>query len=410
MYQRAFTKNILFSGDNLDILRQYVAAESIDLIYLDPPFNSNRNYNVLYKEESGMWQSSASSDPATSQIKAFEDTWHWNRETEEQYRALVARGAKLGTLLKALVSVNGRNQMTAYLVMMAIRLVELHRVLKPTGSLYLHCDPTASHYLKLLLDCLFGAENFQNEIIWHYRRWTGNANSFLKMHDVLLFYTKQPKGYTYNISYTQYSGESFFRKQNFHTRVKDGAPYVTSIDEKGVKENDFWEENDLQDLNRILEYVENEEILNSLLLKYLQFLKKEFQSYAIDARDFKILERSIRKLQLRFGDIFPISILNSQAAERLGYPTQKPLALLERLIQASSNPGDVILDPFCGCGTTIHAAQKLGRAWLGIEKLPLALELIKKRLSVTFRLEAQKDYALHEVEENRQAASSPGYG
>jgi len=157
MGQRAISKNTLFYGDNLEIIRQYLADESIDLIYLDPPFNSNRNYNVLYKEESGT--------ESTSQIKAFEDTWHWSYETEDQYRALTARGDKLGALLEALVGAMGRNQMTAYLVMMAIRLVELHRVLKPTGSLYLHCDTTASHYLKMILDMIFGVGKFQNELM-----------------------------------------------------------------------------------------------------------------------------------------------------------------------------------------------------------------------------------------------------
>jgi len=330
MYQRALTKNTLFYGDNLDILRQYVAAESIDLIYLDPPFNSNRNYKVLYKEESG--------SESTSQIKAFEDTWHWNRETEEQYRALVARGAKLGTLLEALVSVNGRNQMTAYLVMMAIRLVELHRVLKPTGSLYLHCDPTASHYLKMILDCLFGAGNFRNELVWCYETGGRAKSNFPRKHDIIFWFgkTKDCKFY-YDAVALQRDPSTMHEPiltdeddRPYQRNVKNGKEYRYYLD-KGVLPNDWW----------------------------------------ID-----------------------LQALNPSAKERLGYPTQKPLTLLERILQASSNPGDIVLDPFCGCGTTIHAAQKLGRIWVGIDITPLATTLIKSRLYSAFKLEAKKDYDL----------------
>jgi site-specific DNA-methyltransferase (adenine-specific) len=324
MYQRTLTKNTLFYGDNLDILRQYVAAESIDLIYLDPPFNSNRNYNVLYKEES--------SSESTSQIKAFEDTWHWNRDTEEQYRALVARGAKLGTLLEALVSVNGRNQMTAYLVMMAIRLVELHRALKPTGSLYLHCDPTASHYLKMVLDCILGTKQFRNELVWCYRGAGYPKKDFGRRHDIIFRYSKTDD-------------------------------LVFNLDE--VRE------------------------------EYAAATKERFKHHIGNVRgkhDFGV--QQLHPLGKQPDDWWQIQPIAPSAKERLGYPTQKPLALLERIIQASSNPGDVILDPFCGCGTAVHAAQKLGRIWVGIDLTPLATTLIKSRLYSAFKLEAKKDYDL----------------
>ena len=315
--------NRLFYGDNLDILRsrEYFPDECIDLIYLDPPFNSNRNYNVLFKAESGA--------DSEAQITAFEDTWHWGETAEDTYRELIVNAPeKVSTAIEALLNLIDRNQMMAYLVMMTARLVELHRVLKPTGSLYLHCDPTASHYLKIVLDTLFGEICFQNEIIWHYRRWTGKAKRFQRLHDVIFFYTKSAGQHSFNALYDPYTEKSIKRKQNYHTRIKGDDVYVTSIDSRGV----------------------------------------------------------------RAGDVWQIPILNSQAIERLGYPTQKPLALLERIIRASSNEGDVVLDPFCGCGTAIAAAHKLGRKWIGIDITHLSIALQKYRLLDMFELVSGKDY------------------
>lgn len=315
MGQRVITKNTLFYGDNLPIVREYLADETIDLIYLDPPFNSSRSYNVLYKDESGA--------EAESQIVAFEDTWHWSQSTEAQYRELAAVGNPLAQLLTALVAVVGRNQMMAYLVMMAARLVELHRVLKPTGSLYLHCDPTASHYLKLILDMLFGAGNFQNEVIWSYKTGGASKKRFARKHDVVFFYTKS-SGYVFNP-----------QKEKSYMMHKYG------------------------------------------------FKKSDFQ---VD------IETGLQYSMVYQKDVFDIPSIGSDSSERLGYPTQKPLALLERIIQASSNPGDVVLDPFCGCGTAVHAAHKLGRIWAGIDVTPLATTLIKSRLYDAFGIEAKKDY------------------
>ena len=304
----------LYFGDNLEILRKKIKDESFDLIYLDPPFNSNRNYNVLFKE--GIQDSPA-------QIKAFDDSWHWTRESKEAFDYLVTEtNEDISSLMQALEKMVGHNDMLAYLTMMTVRLIELHRVLKKTGSLYLHCDPTASHYLKIVLDAIFGKENFQNEIIWHYRRWTGSANKFLGMHDTIFFYTKKSKDYTFNPLYTTYTEKSLKRKQHYHTRIKDNDTYVTSIDKKGVKENDVW----------------------------------------------------------------LIPVINSQAKERLGYPTQKPEALLERIIKASSKEGDWILDPFCGCGTTVAVSERLKRNWVGIDVTSLAINLIKYRIKNQFGL------------------------
>jgi site-specific DNA-methyltransferase (adenine-specific) len=304
----------LYFGDNLEILRKKIPDESFDLIYLDPPFNSNRNYNVIFKE--GLVDSQA-------QVQVFEDSWHWTQESKHGFDYLVTKtNENISNLMLALEKTIGHNDMLAYLTMMAIRLIELHRVLKKTGSLYLHCDPTASHYLKIVMDVIFGKQSFQNEIIWHYRRWTGSANKFLGMHDDILFYTKEPKGYIFNALFTSYTEKSLKRKEHYHTRIKGDDVYVTSVDKRGVKENDVWD----------------------------------------------------------------IPVINSQAKERLGYPTQKPEALLERIITASSNEGDWVLDPFCGCGTTIAMAEKLKRNWVGIDITTLAINLIKHRLYDHFGL------------------------
>jgi len=310
-------ENTLYYGDNLEILGEYIGNNSIDLIYLDPPFNSKQSYNILFAEKNG------TQSPA--QIKAFEDTWHWDRKAEETYREIVeSLPRKVADLTKALRSFLGENDMMAYLVMMAIRLQELHRVLKSTGSIYLHCDPTASHYLKLLMDAVFGVKNIKNEIIWHYRRWTAPANRFQKLHDIIFFYTKG-NNYIFNQQLTQYTNGSIERKkQGILHRFKAGeVPFLVSnkeIQKEGVPENDVWH----------------------------------------------------------------IPFIAPSARERLGYPTQKPEALLERIIKASSNEGDIVLDPFCGCGTTIAVAEKSRRKWIGIDITHLAISLIKHRLEDSF--------------------------
>jgi site-specific DNA-methyltransferase (adenine-specific) len=310
--------NHLYYGDNLDVLREHIPAESIDLVYLDPPFNSNANYNILFKSPAG-----ASAD---AQIEAFEDTWHWNDHAEDAFDQVARSGnTKAFDLLNAMRAFLGLNDMMAYLSMMAIRLIELHRVLKPTGSLYLHCDPTASHYLKLLLDGVFGKREFENEIIWSYRRWPTTAKRFQRMHDCIFFYSKRACANTFNVQLMPPSATSLKRWKGAMQKVTFDAagkrnPTLEAGESPGVALNDVWE----------------------------------------------------------------IPILAPVSRERLGYPTQKPLALLERIIAASSNTGDVVLDPFCGCGTAIHAAQRLDRQWIGIDVTHLAISLIEKRMKDAF--------------------------
>lgn len=305
--------NRLYYGDNLDVLREHVASASVDLVYLDPPFNSNANYNILFKSPTG-----TSSD---AQIEAFEDTWHWNDHAEDAFDQVARSGnTKAFDLLNAMRGFLGENDMMAYLAMMAIRLIELHRVLKPTGSLYLHCDPTASHYLKLLLDGVFGSRHFRNEIVWCY---TGPGSpgmrQFMRKHDVIFWYNRGDT-WTFNADDVRIA-HSNKTKENYKSGLV-GSGFVGAdhlIHDKGKVPEDYW-------------------------------------AYAIAPR----------------------------GKEYLGYPTQKPIKLLERVIAASSNEGDVVLDPFCGCGTAVHAAQKLGRQWIGIDITHLAISLIEKRLKDAF--------------------------
>ena len=310
-------KNSLYFGDNLDILREHVADESVDLIYLDPPFNSNATYNVLFRETSG--------EDSAAQITAFDDTWHWGLESELAYREVVTGGPTvLADLLQAMRSFLGQNDMMAYLTMMAQRMIELHRVLKQTGSIYLHCDPTASHYLKLLLDAVFGNTNFRNEIVWHYRKWSTGRYTFQRNHDVILFYSRSPnRGRTFNQLFMERAPSTLRR---FGTsRILSGhdesgrrlPSRVEDEDSEGVRQDDVWD----------------------------------------------------------IGRVPPI---------RQMFPTQKPEPLLERIITASSNEGDVVLDPFCGCGTAIVVAERLKRNWIGIDITHLAIGLIRHRLHDSF--------------------------
>ncbi len=365
-------KNTLFYGDNLPILREYVADASVDLVYLDPPFNSNRTYNVLFRQESGA--------ESEAQIAAFEDTWHWNRAAEQTYYELIQNAPPhVADMIGALRGFIGENQMMAYLVMMAARLVELHRVLKPTGSLYLHCDPTASHYLKIVLDTIFGVQNMRSEIIWKRSAAHSDAKQGAKqpgrIHDVIFFYSKT-KEWTWNPVYTEYDPDyvaSNYRhieeetgrrfKSTDLTAAKPGGN--TSYEWKGRRptEGRYWAYS-----------IENMQKFEDEGLLY-------YSSTGLPRLKQYLDEMPGISLQDIWADIPPIS---AKAAERLGYPTQKPIALLERIINASSNPGDVVLDPFCGCGTTIAVAQKLGRRWIGIDITHLSIALMKYRLREMF--------------------------
>jgi site-specific DNA-methyltransferase (adenine-specific) len=369
--------NTLYYGDNLRILRQYLPDASVDLIYLDPPFNSNRSYNVLFKDESGR--------DSQAQIKAFDDTWHWGMEAQATYEHLIHHAPeKVARAVEAMRLLIGTNQMMAYLVMMAVRLVELHRVLKPTGSLYLHCDPTASHYLKVILDAIFGVENFRNEITWKRTSAHNDARrKFADVSDIIFFYSKSDT-YTFTMQYGNYD-ESYVTK------------FYRHIDENGRRYTlrDLRSPNPRPNLTYDYKGYKPHENGWSISVEKMQEYDEKGLLYFPKSKDGRIrLKRYLDEMPGTpvsnvWDDINPIS---AQAAEKLGYPTQKPLALLERIIQASSNPGDVVLDPFAGCGTTIAAAQKLGRRWIGIDITHLGVALLKYRLSDMFGLVSGKDY------------------
>jgi DNA modification methylase len=367
-------KNQLFFGDNLDVLRESIKDESIDLIYLDPPFNSNASYNVLFASPKGQ-QSGA-------QIHAFEDTWHWGEQAEAEFGEILAQSnTQVAEVIRALRQFLGENDMMAYLVMMANRLLELHRVLKPTGSLYLHCDPTASHYLKVVLDGVFGFQNYLNEITWKRTFAHGNvARNYGSISDVLLFYAKG-QDYTWNQPWLQLTADQLTEK--YPNVDPDGRRWQSvTLRNPGIRPNLHFPYTALNGIT--YQPHRNGWGCNfERLRKYDEEGRLHYPTKAEGALRIKMFEDESRgeRVQNIWVDIPPIS---ANAAERLGYPTQKPLALLERIIMASSNEGDVVLDPFCGCGTAVHAAHKLKRQWIGIDITHLAVSLIEKRLRDAF--------------------------
>ena len=317
-------RNTLYYGDNLDILRRHIPNESVDLIYLDPPFKSNQDYNVLFEERNG--------SRSAAQLKVFEDTWRWDQGSEAAYREVVEAGGPVSRAMQAFRTLLGDNDMLAYLAMMAPRLVELRRVLKPTGSIYLHCDPTASAHLRLLMDAVFGPRSFCNEIIWHYRKWPSGKWTFQRNHDVLLFYARSDdRDRIFNQLYMDRAPSTLKRfgtAKIVSGRDESGRRIPSRTEDKdseGVRQDDVWD----------------------------------------------------------IGRVPPIKQL---------FPTEKPEALLERIILASSNEGDLVLDPFCGCGTTVAVAQRLGRRWIGIDVTVLATTLIKHRLQNAFGDDIEKQY------------------
>jgi adenine specific DNA methylase Mod len=363
--------NKLYYGDNLDVLKHEIQSESIDLVYLDPPFNSNATYNVLFKSLKG--------DASQAQTEAFEDTWHWGPQAEEAFDLVMKSGeADAAEVLRAMRSFLGENDMMAYLAMMAVRLIELRRVLKRTGSLYLHCDPTASHYLKLVLDSIFGGENFLNEVVWKRTSAHSSARRFGPVHDVIFFYGKS-NGYTWNKQFQPYDPEYLetFFDQKDETGRRWKRTDLTGAGTRNGETGEPWRGIDITAKGRHWAYPPK--TLDELDKKgRIHWPQKEggmprLKQYPEDLAGVP--------LQDVIADIRP---MHNLSAERLGYPTQKPLALLERLILSSSNAGDMILDPFCGCGTAVHAAQKLRRRWIGIDVTHLAISLIEKRLHDAF--------------------------
>jgi site-specific DNA-methyltransferase (adenine-specific) len=369
--------NTLYFGDNLDILRRYVEDESVDLVYLDPPFNSAQDYNVLFKTQSG--------DRSPAQIRAFEDTWRWDAAAARAFDDVVTGGDQptvnvpVSQTMQAFRRMMGENDMLAYLSMMAPRLVELHRVLRPTGSLYLHCDPTASHYLKLLLDAVFEPQHFRNEIIW--KRTTAKSLQSQKLptnHDVLLCYGKSEDA--------KWNADAAFIPYDPNDLPEKTAQKYRHVDEDGRR----YTLGDITNPNHDRPNLTYEFLGITRVWRWTrERMQKAYEDGLIVQSKPGAVPRVKRYLDERqgipLGDVWTdIPPLNSQAAERLGYPTQKPVALLERIIEASSDPGDVVLDPFCGCGTTIDAAEKLGRRWIGIDVTHLAVSLIKHRLRDTY--------------------------
>jgi len=366
--------NHLYYGDNLQVLREHIATESVDLVYLDPPFNSQATYNVLFRSPKG--------EQSQAQIEAFEDTWTWNSSAEQAFDEVMTSGnTDAAEMLRAMRSFLKENDMMAYLTMMTVRLLELHRVLKPTGSLYLHCDASASHYLKIILDSIFGARNFRNEIIWKRTTTHSDSKTWSRVTDHILFYTTNDR-FTWNTPREPHSDNYLESKYRYDDG--DGRKYrLDNMTSPNPRPNMMYNWKGFPYPEKGWRY--SRETMEKLDFEgRIWYPTKRDSSYDTSKRPQ--LKRYLDEMEggvmgTIWKDIPPI---NSQAQERLGYPTQKPLALLERIINASSNPGDIVLDPFCGCGTAVHAAQKLDRQWVGIDVTHLAISLIEKRLKDAF--------------------------
>ena len=395
-----------------------IASDTVDLVYLDPPFKSDLNYNVLFKADG------LTADEA--QLTAFKDTWTWDEAAQATYDELQnATNVTLVNFVNALHVGLERTPMLAYLVNMAIRLIEIHRVLKPTGSMYLHCDPTASHYLKMLSDAVFSPIYFRSEIIW---RRTGSHNKMKRwapIHDVVLFYTKSDD-YTWNSPRRPYmlghvrehfvEAENGGYKTDYYGNVLSGSG--TRGGESGMPWRGFdptakgrhwaipgkiWDEVGIDPVG-----LTQHEKLDLLYEKgFITITEGEawpMYQLTISPGDGPAAPDIWAYQPYTEGTVFgttagidaDVRWLSTQDAERLNYPTQKPLGILKHIINASSRPGDLVLDPFCGCGTTIAAAQMLARRWIGIDISPFAIELIRRqRLEGAFpHLKVGVDYEI----------------
>lgn len=373
----------LYFGDNLKVLREKFPSDEgyFDLIYLDPPFNSQATYNVLFKE--GLVESEA-------QVAAFEDTWHWTADTQAHFTELVSDPRypqKVADAMLGMEKVLGHNDVLAYLTMMAIRLIELHRILKPTGSIYLHCDPSASHYLKVIMDAVFGPQNFLSEVVWKRSSAHSSSKRYSPVHDTILFYGNGA-GHIWNPSYgplPQETIDAWYNNVESETGRRFNRADLTAAGVRTGASGEPWRGINPTEKGRhwaipgfvadIVSGKTTQEALDALDAAGRIFWPKSkggtpmLKRYLEEARGVPPLDV-----------ITDIPPLNNVAAERLGYPTQKPEALLERLISASSNPGDWVLDPFGGCGTTAAAAEKLDRNWVIIDITTLAINLVKRRI------------------------------
>jgi len=363
--------NVLYYGDNLEILRKHIPDESIDLIYLDPPFNSQAGYNVLFRETSG--------EPSAAQIKAFSDTWHWDAAAQRTFEGIISSAPdQVARMIGALREFIGPNDVMAYLVMMTARLLELRRVLNSRGSIYLHCDPTASHYLKVVMDTIFGKRNFVNEVVW--KRTTAHSDTkqgakhLGRSHDTVLAYAKTDH-YNWNQKYTAYD-EHYLQSKYRFVDAESGRRYRLGdlTGPRGAAKG-----------NPKYEFLGVERYWRYSRERMEQLLREgrivQTKPGAVPQYKRYLDEMLGQPVQDIWTDIWPI---NPMAKERLGYETQKPLALLERVIEMGSNEGDLVLDPFCGCGTAVVAAHKLGRRWIGIDITYLAITVMKERLQDSF--------------------------
>ncbi len=369
-------KNQLYYGDNLQVLREYIADNSVDLIYLDPPFNSRQDYNVLFAEKDG--------SRSASQITAFKDFWEWNEEAARSYEEIIEQGGRVADAMRAFRTLLGGTDMLAYLAMMAPRLVELRRVLRFSGAIYLHCDTTASHYLKLLMDGVFGAQQFRNEVIWQRTATKGDAmKKFGAVHDVILYYARG-EGTQFRPVYVDQDAAYIGR---FRLDDHDGkGPYrLAPLDSPNPRPNLTYEYKGFRPPAK------GWRVKLTLMKQLDEEGRLCFPAKAEGriARKHYLNDQLGRKSADVWTDIPP---LQASSQERLGYPTQKPEALLERILRASSNEGDVVLDPFCGCGTTVQVAQKLNRRWIGIDITHLAIGLIKTRLDDAYGPVIRKTY------------------
>lgn len=367
--------NTLYYGDNLDVLRRYIKDETVDLVYLDPPFKSNQDYNVLFAEKDGT--------AAAAQFKAFEDTWEWNTASLAMYEEIVETGGRVSDVMQAFRRFLGTNDMLAYLTMMAPRLVELERALKRTGSIYLHCDPTASHYLKVLMDAVFGPENFLAEITWQRTGTHSDAKRWSPIADTLLQYSRMGNA-KWNPVHAPHNEDYIEDKYRFTDA--GGRKYrLDNMTSPKPRPNMMyeWKGHASPPLG-------------------WRYSKETMAKLHADGRIWYPDSKSKRPQLKRYldemsgvlmGNVWTdIDPINSRAQERLGYPTQKPEALLERIIKSSSDEGDTVLDPFCGCGTAIAVAQRLKRNWIGIDVTHLAIGLIKNRLHHAFGPDVAKIY------------------
>lgn len=352
---------IFYCGDNLEVLSELIPSESVDLVYLDPPFNSQRTYNITYKD-------------SRAQAEAFKDHWSWE-EAAPQYAKLAEASTtppRLRTLLRGLrdLLIDDDNDLLAYLSMMAPRIFALHRVLKPTGALYLHCDPTASHYLKLLLDATFGISRFVSEIIWQRTNVHNDAKRWSPVSDTLLFYAKTID-FTWNPAYRSH-GEDYVASKYRHDDG-DGRRYMLdNMTSPNPRPNMMYvwkgHASPTNGWRFSRETMAKLDAEGRIWYPDSKQKRPRIKKYLSDSRG--------TLLGNVWTDIDPI---NSRASERLGYPTQKPLDLLRRVVEASSNPGDLVLDPFCGCGTAIEACESLGRRWIGIDIARRAVEVTEER-------------------------------